>query len=98
MKKGDLNKGRKSLLALILTTAFLMGLFTGCAGAGSKTPGNYQVALEKPPAATDKLVIYQPPDMKLVLSLAIPIYKATFPDVEVEIRDFFRRMRIIVRL
>ena len=79
-----LKTGRKKT-ALVLVIVLLVSVFSGCAGSsGSKEAGGYDVQLEPPPQATDKLVIYQPPDMVSLIEYVLPIYKAKFPHVEVE--------------
>lgn len=84
-------EGKKGI-ALLLIAALIAGMCTGCTGTMGKDDGEtieYHVQLETPPAPTDKLVIYQSPYyMAQLLDFAVPIFKAKFPDVEVEIRDF----------
>lgn len=90
MKYGSSREIGKRSVALLMVLSLLIAV-TGCAESGSKAPVEYQVTLEMPPAATDKLVIYQSPYYTSQLyDFVIPMFKAKYPDVEVEIRDFGR--------
>ena len=90
MKYGSSREIGKRSVALLMVLSLLIAV-TGCAESVSKAPVEYQVTLEMPPAATDKLVIYQSPYYTSQLyDFVIPMFKAKYPDVEVEIRDFGR--------
>ena len=82
--------GRKKALAILLMACMIVNLLTGCSGGRSakKESIDYHVELETPPEPTDKLVIYQPPDMDEIIGFALSIFKVNFPDVEVEVREF----------
>lgn len=79
----------KKIIVCVLSFIMICSCFISC----SKTEGNdgavnYEVQLEAPPEQTGKLVIYQAPEMEDILQLAVPIFKAKFPEVEVELKEF----------
>ncbi len=63
---------------------FLILISTSCQ-TGIKT---YQEKLESPPEKTEKLVLYRPPMMGNLFDHVLPIYKASHPEVEVEVKNF----------
>ncbi len=63
---------------------FLILISTSCQ-TGIKT---YQENLSPPPEKTGKLVLYRPPMMGNLFDIVLPIYKASHPEVQVDVKNF----------
>ena len=83
-------KSGKKALVILLMACMIVNLFTGCSGGRSakRESIDYHVELETPPEPTDKIVIYQAPDMSDLIEYALATYRAKFPNVEVELKEF----------
>ncbi len=71
----------KRALGIVLSITLVLGCTAACNGKRNNAEKVYNVQLETPPEQTDKLVIYQPPDMDKTVAYALSIFKAKFPDV-----------------
>ena len=75
----------KKNIVLVLAVSILFTLLAGCDGSGDENPKNE--TFEQLPE-TDKLVLYRHVNNKYLLDPAIKIFEKTYPDVEIEVRDF----------
>ncbi len=71
-----------------MSITLVLGCTAACNGKSNNAEKEYNVQLETPPKATDELILYQSPYSAKLIQNAVPIFKAKFPDVKVEIKTF----------